>query len=736
MQFKAIVREWHDGGFANASPDTPVTLRAYDARGRRFFQKAGKLSAAGSFSETIPLPKTSLGHYRAEIVFDSNPADDTEAESVAEADNGDGDDADPETPQQTVCRFQVQEFQANAFEVKLTRPTTPSVGEGVTPLALAARYYMGTALSRAKVAWSLKAVDTVFTPDGFEDYLFGTTDVDYRLRRQKGELALDGEAALSDQGELTLSPHIVLNTTAPSPRRVRVQASVTDQDQQTVTSNAAYTVHSSEYYLGLHEMPDVVRAGDPLPLEVVAVNAADNQPRDQPVHVTAKLSHIEWRTQRIAIESGDSDYESTPHLEPVASTQIDTITLHRLGNQWEPLTETPAGLGNLVPNEPGEYLLEINGKDAAGHDIATSTTLDVLGDKEAEWGYRNAWQVQLVPDKAEYHPGDKATILVKTPISGRALVSVEREGVSRSFVTELKKEHPAIEVPVMDADAPNVFVSVLLLRGVGESPRRIKMPEYRAGYCQLNVPKADSKLAVEVRPSQPDYQPGTEVSVQVNVTDEAHRPAPGAEVTLYAVDKGVLSLTGYQLPGIWKTFYHDRPLDVRTGVTLPALLSEDPADMQFAGEKGDASNKGYLIGGGGEDSLRERLRQNFVACAYWNATLVTDAQGRVEAHFTAPDNLTEFQIMAIVHEGGGDQKAAGRFGGGQGLRSASTNRSCWNRRCRVSATWATTSSCAPWCTINRRQRARSRSRSNSTTRPRWMSPTAATTTAHAPAACI
>ncbi len=348
VQFKAIVREWHDGGFANASPDTPVTLRAYDARGRRFFQKAGKLSAAGAFSEAIPLPKNSLGHYRAEIIFDGNPPDDADAESIAAGDNGDGDDADPETPQPTVCRFQVQEFQPNAFEVKLGRPTTPPVGEGETPLPLAARYYMGTPLSRAKVVWSLKAVDTVFTPDGFEDYLFGTTDVDYRLRRQRGELALDSEAALSDQGELTLSPHIVLNATAPSPRRVRVQASVTDQDQQTVTSNASYTVHSSEYYLGLHEMPDVVRAGDPLPLEVVAVNAADGQPLDQPVHVTVKLSHIEWRTQRIAIESGDSDYESTPHLEPVASIQMDTTTLQRLGSQWEPAEVVP-GTAAVVP---------------------------------------------------------------------------------------------------------------------------------------------------------------------------------------------------------------------------------------------------------------------------------------------------------------------------------------------------------------------------------------------------
>ena len=661
---KAVVREWRDGAFVNAPADPPLTLRAYDARGRRFFQKAVKLSTTGAFAEDLALPKIGLGRYRAEVVFDADPADRSDAEDLAVADNSDGDEATPDAPEGKVCRFQVQEFQANAFEVKLARPPAPVVGEATTPLALAAHYYMGKALSRARVTWSLKAVDTTVNPDGFEDYLFFSNEVDYRLHRQRGELALDGVAALSDDGSLTLSPHIVLNPGVPSPRRVRVQASVTDQDQQTVTANTAYTVHSSDFYLGMHQMPDVVRAGEPLPLEIVAVNAGDGQPTAGPVHVNVTLSHIEWRTQRVATEKGDSDYESTPHLTRVGTAKLDTVTMKKTGAHWAPAQETPPGVGNLVPAEPGEYLLEITSQDAGGHAVATSTTIDVLGDKEAEWGYRNAWQVQLVPDKTEYRAGDKATILIQTPISGRALVSVEREGVSRSFVTELRKEHPAVEVPIVDADAPNVFVSVVLLRGVQDSSRRVKMPEYRAGYCQLNVPKTDSKLTAEVHPKQTDYQPGEEVTVEVNVTDEAHRPAPGAEVTLYAVDKGVLSLTAYELPRIWKAFYHDRPLDVRTGVTVTALLSEDPADMEFAGEKGEASNKGYLIGGGGEDGLRERLRQNFVACAYWNATLVTDAQGRVEAKFTAPDNLTEFQVMAIVH-GGGGRAAAGRFGGGQ-----------------------------------------------------------------------
>ena len=120
------------------------------------------------------------------------------------------------------------------------------------------------------------------------------------------------------------------------------------------------------------------------------------------------------------------------------------------------------------------------------------------------------------------------------------------------------------------------------------------------------------------------------------------------------------------MPDPLRTFYHPRPLDVATGLTLPNLLSEDPADMNFSLEKGFASNKGYLVGGGGDEGRSDRLRKNFLACAYWNAELVTDAEGHVDAHFLAPDGLTEYEIMAVVHEGGKSPDGAGRFGNGQG----------------------------------------------------------------------
>ena len=64
-----------------------------------------------------------------------------------------------------------------------------------------------------------------------------------------------------------------------------------------------------------------------------------------------------------------------------------------------------------------------------------------------------------------------------------------------------------------------------------------------------------------------------------------------------------------------------------------------------------------MIGGGGD--LSDAFRKNFVTCAFWNANLRTDAAGRVNATFTAPDSLTRYRLVAVV------QTADDAFGAGE-----------------------------------------------------------------------
>ena len=131
-----------------------------------------------------------------------------------------------------------------------------------------------------------------------------------------------------------------------------------------------------------------------------------------------------------------------------------------------------------------------------------------------------------------------------------------------------------------------------------------------------------SRLAVSVVCPATNYLPAQSVEVTVNVNDISNAPVAGAEVTLYAVDEGILSLGDPGLPDPAALFYAPRPLAVNSSMSLRNLLPEDPEPRRFA-------NKGYTGGGGG----RNRVRKNFLACAFWSATVVTGPQGSVTARF-------------------------------------------------------------------------------------------------------
>src|SRR5205085_3437339 len=135
-----------------------------------------------------------------------------------------------------------------------------------------------------------------------------------------------------------------------------------------------------------------------------------------------------------------------------------------------------------------------------------------------------------VSDKEGYEPGQVATIMVKTPISGEALVTVERDRVLRSFVTRLTGNAPSVQVPLGENDAPNVFVSVMLLRGANESPRKIKTPEYRIGYCEVKVARPNDKLAVSVKTSGATARPGDKVQLDADVKDATGKAAADSEM--------------------------------------------------------------------------------------------------------------------------------------------------------------------------------------------------------------
>ena len=603
------------------------TISLFDTRRRECFRKEVTLSEFGSFAEEIKLPVGTLGRFRITVTRG-------EKETVV------GEHA-----------FEVQEYRPNAFEITIPVPP-PVTGPAPLELPITAKYFMGKPLSQAELTWSLVARDTAFQPEGFEAFAFCNAIQHHELNR-----ALDRVSQVNEQGEVELdatgaaavSVPLSLNPKAPQPRAAKLLCEITDLNQQTVSESRAFVRHSSEFYFGLRKIKPLLKQGEPLPVELIAVRT-DGTPLPQPAQATLRLTRIDWQTNRIETAGEATQFESKARFEPVSSSEVATLPPSK--NKEGKLIAQPAP-ARVVAEKPGQYLLEAIGRDAQGHDVLTSTSFYVYGAGETVWDYDNPYAIDLVPDKESYEAGQTATLLVKTPIAGEALVTVERDRVVRSFITSLRGNAPAVEIPLTDADAPNIFVSVMLLRGADESPRKIKAPEYRIGYCELKVARPDAKLRVYAKVAANAYRPGDNVELEAEVLNSRGKPAVGAEVTLYAVDEGVLSLTGYTTPDPLAFFNRPRQLRVETSLTLPTLLREDLAEAEFA-------NKGYLIGDGkGGPGGNDGMRKNFLACAFWSAALKTDADGRARAALTAPDSLTRYRVIAVA------QTKATQFGAGE-----------------------------------------------------------------------
>jgi len=661
VRLKGIVRT-QTGNAIEAPVASPARLVILDPTEKEIFTTPATISPEGSFDLTYTLPAEKTGTHVVRLEY-------TEELAKLEEAGDDQDWYDKEIIRSSAS-FQievpVEEFRRNAFEIEQTMAKAPNGATSVTT-DLLARYYQGQPVAAGSVKHFTRISAKNPYPERFRDFLFGDHHSEdwsywyhyfgYRNSGDEDDNELSrpsmsqGEATLSPEGKATVSIEVP-KADFPTGREVNVSAEVTDANNQTLTSSASTTVHPASIYVGISRNDRLVRVGESVPFRVVAIDTEGN-PFPNAVNVTATLTREVNTTVRSQNEAGEAVTRNDLRM---AVVHVSQLAIDPANSAKEGQTIT------FSPKENGKHYLTIRGTDPDGREFATISSFYVYGAKDYPWLYEDGLRVKLVAEKKSYKAGDTARILVLSPIEGTAIVTVEREKVLRSFLTTIKADKPVIEIPVTEDDAPNAYVSVLIVKGAAESAREHKAPQLRLGYCELTVENERDKLAVALTTTgpendtftvsttgQPDKQlsacrPGDEVALTGTVTGADGKPAANTELTLYAEDEGTLAVMGYETPDPLGYFYDPRMLDVEAGVSFNNFISEDPDYRGFY-------NKGFFIGGGADlGSLADLYRKNFDPCATWAPVVKTDADGKFTHKFKVPDTLTRYRIIAVAHQ--------------------------------------------------------------------------------------
>ena len=641
VHLKGIVRR-QDGNAITAQPAVPSRVVVTDPTNREILVKEITVSPAGGFDLTFDLPDGKTGYHRINFEYPGELAKLEGLEDWSERALIEG-NARFETA------IRVEEFRRNAFELTHTL-TAPAPGAKEVTLDLKASYYQGQPVAKGAVETYTHISETNFYPEKFRDHLFGdhrTQDFGYwyhyfgyRWDDDYGSRRSD-----SDTTQTTLAEDGTARIVAPLPdaefpmaREVSISTEVTDANRQTLNELTEAVVHPASVYAGISRLDRLVRAGDRVPLGIVAVTP-DGETFGGELKLEAKLSREINEQVRIDGEDGRSAVRNESRREDLSTTALTLA-----GGQGTEFL--------FAPSQAGLHQIELRGTDPQGRAFATVMSIHVYGGDEYPWAYEDNVRIKLVPEKKIHRPGDTARVLVLSPIEGTALVTVEREKVLRSFMVELKADQPVIEIPLTDDDAPNAFVSVLVIKGAQDSARQFKEPQLRLGYCELMVENVRDRLAVTVAAASPPQAgiptalPGENVEISGTILLPGGQPAANAEVTLYAEDEGTLAVMGYETPDPMAHFYDPRELRVNCGTTLDKFIPESPDEQTFY-------NKGFFIGGGdGEMGLMPSgLRRDFNPCAGWQPALKTDAAGKFSATFKMPDTLTRYRVIAVAHHG-------------------------------------------------------------------------------------
>ncbi|HEX9107304.1 MAG TPA: alpha-2-macroglobulin family protein, partial [Longimicrobiales bacterium] len=536
--------------------------------------------------------------------------------------------------------YAVAEYRPPEFAVEATTPPAPLFAGDSMRVAIAARYLFGAPMGRATLSWSLRrepawiwendipGLDWHWTVGGG-----GWWEED---QGERASVLESGQDSLDLAGRRNLAAAVPAPP-AGKPVRVTLAATVMDANRQTVTASASALVHPSEFYIAARTENDdyVLKAGDPLGVRLLAVRP-DGQ-HVAGVDIRGALVRREWhRVRRIR---GDAASE-------VGEWVADTVGTCGVRSAGDPVRCT------VTPTQGGSYTLVFTASDSKGRPAKTSLWRWVSGPGFVPWEDETKLKMDLVADRPRYSVGDTAVVLVASPFTdAEAWVTVERERVIEQRRLKLTSGSTALRFPITEAFVPNAFVSVIVVRGRSARPGPLDdpgRPTLRVGYAELRVTPERKRLVVDVKPLKDEYRPGDSARVAIHVRDAAGHGV-ASEVTLWAVDEGVLSLTGYKTPDPLDLMYGERGLGLRLGSNLSTVAPQIPEGM-----KG-----GRAPGGGGGNDVNGILRSRFRPTAFFLATVQTDPNGDAVAAGELPDNLTTFRVMAVA------VTAGDRYGKGQ-----------------------------------------------------------------------
>jgi alpha-2-macroglobulin len=563
--------------------------------------------------------------------------------------------------------FEIQEFRKPEFEVTAQVGDGPHIIGATTQATLNATFYSGEPLGGADVHWTVSSVNTSYSPPNHGDFSFGKYNPwwGYWTMNMGGRKTEEIRGITGGDGAHRLNLHF---KSAPDgqPSSMTLVGTAMDINRQQWSASTEFVVHPASRYVGLKLAKNFIEKNESLDVSAIVTDIDGRLSRGEQVVLSLMKNTVRFVNGK--------------RIEEVVTEDTCEFT-----------SEAQVHICVFRPEESGGYQVIARTADDRNRKAQSDIRFWVGGDDMNIGEVPTAESIYIIPGKDIFAPNDKATMLIKLPFYPAAgFITLRKGGIRYRKQVRFESDSAMIEVPLTEAEIPevNIHVDVSGVKQKKTSDGKQKNTvAFASGMLSLKVSAKEKRLDVDVIPDKEKRAPGETANVVVNVKNSVGHGVSNAELAIWVVDEAVLALSGYRVKDPVDVFYTAAPDDVVESHSRSMVLDTSNAELSMADTPGDgiaiqsermnaesmplpAPAMARGTGGGLKLAKKEAgaapiaVRTNFDALAFYAARLTTDKAGMARVHFTLPDSLTRYRIVAVAADG------ANRFGNGESTQTS------------------------------------------------------------------
>lgn len=426
--------------------------------------------------------------------------------------------------------------------------------------------------------------------------------------------------------------------------RLRVENGFLDPNGELQTIQQSVVIWPADLAIGMQV--ESFDSGDvSAKIDLVLVNSEGSTVANHPVRIDTLQQNSYAVRKRLV--GGFYSYDYEQRVEP-------------LGTVCEGKTDSEGKFSCSIEQKfKGSVVFQAISDDTQGRTVVNADRAYFGG-----WGWLGSAdhdRIDLVADKKKYQAGDTATIQVRMPFQkASALVAIERAGILETQVHELTAADPNVRLEIDSSWYPNVYVSVLAVRGrieedTAEPQPRItglidlNKPSYRFGMTELKVDDPNKQFNLDIKLDQNNYQLRETATAKIKGLLHDGSPAAKASVAIAVVDEALLELADNKSAQIIEAMRLERGYAVTTAT----------AQSEIVGRR-HYGRKAVAAGGAAADlAKRAGTRELFDTLLLWQPNVELDSNGEATVQIQLNDSISRFRVIA-VGDYGVDQFAEGK----------------------------------------------------------------------------